>query len=341
MAVALSVQQKNLELQTVRQANGELEKEKESITLKREPSLLMGALKRLLKRYPALISLIAGLLGAFAQTLIGTPFDFMKARMQTSGSGKSALALGLAILRREGLLAFWTGASGALSSCATENIILFFGSAWLKRTMFRGRQDLTLAQTFASGSLVGVMTAVAICPSEVVKVRTQVRQTTSMAAVRELLLKPSGFFSGLPVMWSFDIPYNSFALATEEAYLGLCRWMGCARKSDLQQFIAGGLAGLVAWALMLPVDKLKTMVQSGEGTLRQVLLAAVAGYRKTGVAWFYPGLFIVLVRAFAANAALFYVARKTERALEAVAAEKEDCSLSLASTSCGSASEFS
>jgi hypothetical protein len=89
----------------------------------------------------------------------------------------------------------------------------------------------------------------------------------------------------------------------------------------MQQFIAGGLAGLVAWALMLPVDKLKTMAQSGDGNLRKVFLAAVDGYRKTGIAWFYPGLFIVLLRAFAANAALFYVARKTEQALEAVVAE--------------------
>jgi hypothetical protein len=171
--------------------------------------------------------------------------------------------------------------------------------------------------------MVGVLTAAAICPSEVVKVRTQVRQTTSMVAVRELLRKPTDFFAGLPIMWTFDIPYNSFALATEEAYLGLCRVMGLARNSDLQQFVAGGLAGLVAWALMLPVDKLKTLAQSGDGNLRQVLLAAVAGYRKTGLAWFYPGLVIVLVRAFAANAALFYVARKTEKALEAVVAEED------------------
>jgi hypothetical protein len=99
--------------------------------------------------------------------------------------------------------------------------------------------------------------------------------------------------------------------------------MGLKRNSDLQQFIAGGLAGLVAWALMLPVDKLKTLAQSGDGNLRSVLVAAVAGYRKTGIAWFYPGLVIVLVRAFVANAALFSVARKTERALEAVA-EKEE-----------------
>merc|ERR1719453_2424649 len=171
--------------------------------------------------------------------------------------------------------------------------------------------------------MVGVLTAVAICPSEVLKVRTQVRQTSSSAAFCELMRKPTDFFAGLPIMWTFDIPYNSFALATEEAYMGLCSCMGLTRKSDMQQFIAGGLAGLVAWALMLPVDKLKTMAQSGEGTLRQVLLAAVAGYRKTGVAWFYPGLVIVLVRAFAANAALFSVARKTERALEAVVATEE------------------
>merc|ERR1719281_988671 len=185
----------------------------------------------------------------------------MKARMQTSRSGESALTVALNLVRKEGVLTFWTGASGALSSCMTENIILFFGSSLLKRTLFRGKADLTLAQTFASGSMVGVMTAVAICPSEVVKVRTQVRQTTSIVALRELMQKPTDFFAGLPVMWSFDIPYNSFALATEEAYMGFCGWLGLKRNSDMQQFIAGGLAGLVAWALMLPVDKLKTLAQ--------------------------------------------------------------------------------
>ena len=84
------------------------------------------------------------------------------------------------VLRAGGPLALWNGAPGVLASAGTENVILFFGSAWFQKLWLawkRGKktgenggkqikQDpggneeegkLSLAETFLSGGVVGIL----------------------------------------------------------------------------------------------------------------------------------------------------------------------------------------
>ena len=91
----------------------------------------------------------------------------------------------------------------------------------------------------------------------------------------------------------FDIPYNCFALAVEEGYkrLVVATQGGDAytEREDLHQFLAGGAAGLVAWLVLFPQDKLKTLAQSGAraGEPGGLLAFAQREAARTGV--FYGG----------------------------------------------------
>lgn len=87
----------------------------------------------------------------------------------------------------------------------------------------------------------------------------------------------------------------------------LIRWRGLRREGDtLTYILAGGTAGMSYWALILPVDTIKSIVQSQErsrtGSAFQV---AVGLYHQGGVPSFYRGLTPALLRAFPTSAATF------------------------------------
>lgn len=76
-----------------------------------------------------------------------------------------------------------------------------------------------------------------------------------------------------------------------------------ASRRGWSPFLAGGLAGVAEWTLILPVDTVKTRFTM----LRHASLAAVVRgvWREGGVPAFYRGLGPTLARSFPANGAAF------------------------------------
>jgi hypothetical protein len=69
-------------------------------------------------------------------------------------------------------------------------------------------------------------------------------------------------------------------------------------------FIAGGLAGIAEWTVSLPLDTIKTRVQSGEGTASSGFYSACINiYESQGARGFYRGIGPVMLRAFPASGA--------------------------------------
>ena len=79
----------------------------------------------------------------------------------------------------------------------------------------------------------------------------------------------------------------------EDGTIGLGRTVGI-----------GGLAGVIAWAVALPLDSLKNRFQV---CLKQTSLISLLGdvQRQGGLRQLYRGAGVVLLRAFPANAATF------------------------------------
>ena len=69
-------------------------------------------------------------------------------------------------------------------------------------------------------------------------------------------------------------------------------------------FVAGGMAGTLEWAVVMPLDTIKTKytVAAAGTTVR----AVVAGcWREGGLRGFYRGLLPTMLRAFPANGAAY------------------------------------
>ena len=105
-----------------------------------------------------------------------------------------------------------------------------------------------------------------------------------------------------------DIPgYGIYMAVYERLFYDIMRTKYADRQGILASLLAGGSAGLVSWATVIPLDVIKSNVQA------DVLQGKEAGYmkcigdlwRKGGVRVFYTGLVINSIRAFPASAVTF------------------------------------
>ena len=70
--------------------------------------------------------------------------------------------------------------------------------------------------------------------------------------------------------------------------------------------IIGGIAGQIAWAISIPVDAVKSIIQTSTNTSPPLISTVVRDiYSTRGIRGFYNGIEVAIVRAFPANAALF------------------------------------
>ena len=69
--------------------------------------------------------------------------------------------------------------------------------------------------------------------------------------------------------------------------------------------MAGGCAGVAEWTVGLPLDRIKTLVQSGECANFSAALRSILRERGGAVAFYRGFVPMVLCRAFPANAAAF------------------------------------
>eukprot|EP00326_Haptolina_ericina_P021042 CAMPEP_0181179914 /NCGR_PEP_ID=MMETSP1096-20121128/6518_1 /TAXON_ID=156174 ORGANISM="Chrysochromulina ericina, Strain CCMP281" /NCGR_SAMPLE_ID=MMETSP1096 /ASSEMBLY_ACC=CAM_ASM_000453 /LENGTH=103 /DNA_ID=CAMNT_0023268303 /DNA_START=89 /DNA_END=400 /DNA_ORIENTATION=+ len=98
----------------------------------------------------------------------------------------------------------------------------------------------------------------------------------------------------------------------------MMRWTGAQHKEDLSMvnvFFAGGMAGCVGWSLIIPLDVVKTRLQTGSahGSVPRVMASIVAA--EGGLALF-SGWTAAVVRAFPANAGLFLGVEVSIRAMK-------------------------
>ena len=271
---------------------------------------------------------VSGTVGAMACATAGNPFDVAKSRMQAGSTSYRSLPHCLGVtLREEGVLALYRGLLPSMSSAVAENATGITVNRAMRRRLgeYTGRGDgarYSGATEVALGGGTGVFTSIAICPFEVVKVRQQLQltPTTILAETRSILREEgaAGLFRGLGSLILRDVPWNALFYGSYEY---LCTLMMRAKGVDTKEglgavpiFFAGGLAGQIAWSIVLPFDVVKTRLQSGtaQGPLMALMARMVA---EEGWASLFKGWSAAVVRAFPANAGLFLGVEFTSRAL--------------------------
>ena len=225
--------------------------------------------------------LVSGSFGGAGSVLVGHPFETVKARMQ----------LGVKPVW-PGLARSFAGIAAPLSGQIPFWASFYTGYALGTRLKWDDSQG---AQIFA-GAVAGAVSSLMLTPADAVKITAQASGSSARAALRSILREggvPELFRALLPTLARM-VPASAVWFATKEE----CTKLGCSA------FVAGGMAGTMEWAAVMPIDTIKTRyTMAPRGTSVRAVIAEISA--KHGLRGFYRGMLPTMLRAFPANGAAF------------------------------------
>jgi len=270
----------------------------------------------------------AGYLSGAAGILIGNPLDLMKVRLQAGASpgtpSSPAFTTAGSLIR---------GATAPIIGYGALNALLFVTynrTSSLLTQNLGGGTKASLTTTWIAGAIGGLATWAVSTPTELIKCRAQTASPLSSSSpqnswgITKQILRTEGvrglYVGGMVTAWRDSIGYGFYfwtyelsSRVLEEKFKG--REIGIGLETA-RVLLCGGVAGVVTWASVFPLDVVKTRVQTqvlGEGAallgnasvvgrrLGAVEIARVA-YRNQGLGVFFRGLGVCSVRAFVVNA---------------------------------------
>ncbi|XP_020501954.1 solute carrier family 25 member 15a [Labrus bergylta] len=279
----------------------------------------------------AIIDFAAGAVGGVACVLSGQPFDTTKVKMQTFPKAyRGFIHCFSSTFQQVGIRGLYKGATPALIANISENAVLFLSYGRCQDVvryvcnMEKG-SNLSDIQKASAGSLASIFSAMAICPTELVKCRLQAMlemeasgkvasgQKSTVWTVVKTVMKtdgPLGFYQGLSSTIVREIPgYFCFFGAYELCRSKFAQYMGTDKENIgmLPLMFSGGFGGACLWLVVYPIDCVKSRIQVHS------LAGKQEGFRKTfmgiirteGITALYSGLTPTMIRTFPANGALF------------------------------------
>ncbi|KUJ10664.1 mitochondrial carrier [Mollisia scopiformis] len=289
----------------------------------------------------------AGYISGAAGILIGNPLDLIKVRLQAGSPSLSRTSSSSNIRSTSPstprtYASQFSPASSLIRGAAAP--ILGYGAlnALLFVTYNRTRDLLqttnptspfpaqpNLWTTWLAGAIGGLATWVVSTPTELIKCRAQTSSSSTGAStwgITKQILKTEGvrglYFGGVVTALRDSIGYGfyfwSYELSTRIMMSRFPPQEGQGGEAA-KVLLCGGLAGVVTWASIFPLDVIKTRVQTqpsavsggesspllgvgGGGRRLGAIEVARMAYRNEGASVFFRGLMVCSVRAFMVNA---------------------------------------
>jgi solute carrier family 25 carnitine/acylcarnitine transporter 20/29 len=265
----------------------------------------------------------AGTIGGMAGIIAGHPLDTIKVQLQTSGQSGSS------ILRRslgsDGIRGLYRGLLSPILSNAPINAVIFGVQGQAVRVLKgSGDSPLTSSQHFLAGSAAGLVQVVFAAPSEHVKIQLQTgamgSEHSSLKAARTILKRYGmrTLFKGWEICLLRDVPsFGAYFCCYEATKRFLTGWKS-GDETDWKLMTAGGIAGMVSWAVCMPLDVVKSCVQGQQLEGKQMSMMEIASTRmkQEGPAFFFKGFGTTMVRAFPVSAVTFLVYERVLRLME-------------------------
>ena len=291
----------------------------------------------------------AGYMSGAVGILIGNPLDLIKVRLQaqpirtvtaTTAPSIPNAAVAAAATSAYNSSSLWSRHFGSSATLVTGTAAPILGYGALNALLFvsYNRTETALNNFFSShgnlwstwlaGAVGGLATWVVSTPTELIKCRAQLSTPPiSSWAITKQVLRNEGlrglYFGGTVTALRDSIGYGFYFWSYEVS----TRWLatGPNQEASFQHeaakvLLCGGLAGIVTWASIFPLDVIKTRVQTqpfGPRLESSPLLPSqdishfqrkVAiqmtreAYREGGTSVFFRGLTVCSVRAFIVNA---------------------------------------
>ncbi|KAG4416180.1 hypothetical protein IFR04_010699 [Cadophora malorum] len=302
----------------------------------------------------------AGYISGAAGILIGNPLDLIKVRLQASPS-QPAPSVSTFPTRTSPTVPYTTpftsasslirGATAPILGYGALNALLFVtynrtSSLLNSQNPLGATAPASLWTTWIAGAIGGLATWVVSTPTELVKCRAQISNSAATASswgITRDILRREGvrglYFGGVVTalrdsvgygfyFWSYEITTRLMEKKMRERGGEVVRGDGLGEAAKV--LLCGGLAGVVTWASIFPLDVIKTRVQTqqyqqlplptaaegapllaaeSQAVPRKVGAIEIArnAYRTEGAGVFFRGLGVCSFRAFIVNAAQWAV----------------------------------
>ena len=266
----------------------------------------------------------AGYASGAVGIIVGNPLDIVKLRQQTQHTGRTAATF----QNTKSLLA---GAAAPLLGYGALNAILFVSYNRAELALSRAlATEKSPGITWVAGAVGGLATWVVSAPTELIKCRAQMALPTAKSSfnIAKSIWRTEGtrglYFGGLVTALRDSIGYGFYFWSYELANQNWPPPVETKRLSIAEEaprvMLCGGLAGIVTWASVFPLDVIKTRLQTqrpmqshdtAQGRVqlgrKGAWLLAKDMFRESGVKPFFRGLTVCSIRAFIVNAAQWAV----------------------------------
>lgn len=272
----------------------------------------------------ALKDIVAGSIGGVAQVLSGHPLDTVKVRLQTqSDIYKGTVDCLSRTLKEEGVKGLYKGVQSPLVGLAVMNSVMFLAYGQSKALIQSDPTvPLTIPQYWIAGALTGVVISFVEGPIDLFKSQIQVQRVGESRykgvadCARQIVgtYGIRGMYQGLGATFLRDIPSNASYFGFYELSRRLMLKPG-QTLNDLPAWkvmSAGGIGGLMYWALTYPTDVIKSTIQTDNIDHSKRKFSGIVDctkkiYAVEGIKGFYKGAAPCLLRSVPANAACFVV----------------------------------
>ncbi|KAG7369759.1 mitochondrial carrier protein [Nitzschia inconspicua] len=266
----------------------------------------------------SLLGLAPGAVGGFCSVAVGHPIDLIKVRQQTAAQALSESTIGMlrGIFVQEGVSGLYRGVAAPLMAVTPAFAISFWsydlaGRAIRSTGNVPETQALTTSQVALAGAWSGVPLAIIFGPTDRIKCLMQVDSTGKYRNFTDCFLKTyqdggiRSVFRGTGSCALRDVPGNAAYFGAYEYVKRLsCQLEGREQASTFGTLVAGGCAGVANWIVAIPVDTLKSRLQTApSGTYNGLFDVFQTLVRTEGPTALFRGLSPALLRAFPANAA--------------------------------------
>lgn len=260
------------------------------------------------------IDFIAGSVGGIVAVTVGQPFDTVKVRIQTSNHYKGPADCFNKIIRHEGVSKLFSGMLPPLVTASLVSATVFSTYGYVMKACTPEGQKPSIGATYFAGCVAGLAQSFITCPRDLIKIQLQTRQHAAakigvMKHIQAIYATHGirGLFRGYQATFYRDVPLFGAYFTTYSLLMSHleapCGPMGSA-------LVSGGLAGVVFWSIIYPIDNVKTQIQMMTNTSTptpNALRMMVDMFKTKGFRHVYRGLGTTVLRSLPVNAVLFPV----------------------------------
>ena len=293
------------------------------------------------KKLITIYDFIGGGCVGVTQVLVGQPFDLIKVRLQTQGG--QALLLAKKILAEGGPAAFYKGTLSPLIGMSFCIALQFTGfnlaQRFIAKAKYNGNTEkLKVSDLVIAGFFSGICYTWIMSPMELFRIKMQVVSEKGPKYVSSIdaainITKTQGFsgvYFGYIATTIRECIGSAVYFAVYESLINKSLPHHNMNRKEIplyKSFLFGGLAGVLLWGTIFPLDVIKSRQQGSDFVntpYRSLINTGKTVFKEKGLRGLYAGLETCLVRAFIVNAASFVCYEVVMKKLRVIQQRREN-----------------